>query len=268
MVLYVLIFRIVCVTWEDKRLMRLRTWKYCCCKSRDHSVLDSVVHSELIIVFTYVRPCGWDVSACVLQHMIRIQEFPLECWVKWGESSPVQGITLLIQREYFTRSTRIMHPASYGIRPANSTYCSIILLFSFSSGGNYRGSKSQNYGGQQEVESCCWETARSLQTRRITHLNRAAKNLATQGRAIAQAVCRRLPTAAVRVQARVKSCGICGEQSDTEVGFLRVLRYSLLILIPPTAPDSSSIIGGWYNKSVSGRCTKCTQFHPTSRNQN
>jgi hypothetical protein len=33
------------------------------------------------------------------------------------------------------------------------------------------------------------------------------------GRAIAQAVSRRLPTMAVRVRARVISCGICGGQS-------------------------------------------------------
>jgi hypothetical protein len=36
-----------------------------------------------------------------------------------------------------------------------------------------------------------------------------------QGRAIAQAVSRRLPTAAMRVRARVRLCRICGEQSGT-----------------------------------------------------
>jgi hypothetical protein len=90
--------------------------------------------------------------------------------------------------------------------------------------------------------------------------------LTTQGRAIAQAVSRRLPTAAVRVRAQVKSCGICGGQSDTGAGFLRVLRFPILILIPPTAPHSSSIIQGWYNRANSGRRTKWTQSHPTSRN--
>jgi hypothetical protein len=36
-----------------------------------------------------------------------------------------------------------------------------------------------------------------------------------QGRAIAQAVSRRLPTAAARVLSQVRSCGICGRQSGT-----------------------------------------------------
>jgi hypothetical protein len=39
-------------------------------------------------------------------------------------------------------------------------------------------------------------------------------------RAIAQAVSRRLPTAADRVRARVRSRGICGGQNGTGVGFL------------------------------------------------
>jgi hypothetical protein len=52
------------------------------------------------------------------------------------------------------------------------------------------------------------------------------------GRVIAQAVSRRLPTATTRVRAQVRSCGICGGQSGSGVGFLRVRRFPLLILIP------------------------------------
>jgi hypothetical protein len=63
------------------------------------------------------------------------------------------------------------------------------------------------------------------------------------GRAIAQAVSRRLPTAEARVRAKVRSCGICGGQSGTGAGFLRVLRFPLPVLIPPTAPHSSSSSG-------------------------
>jgi hypothetical protein len=87
------------------------------------------------------------------------------------------------------------------------------------------------------------------------------------GRAIAQAVSRRLPTAAVRIRAQVRSCGICGGQIGTGAGFLQALRSPLPILIPPTAlHSSSSIIRGWYNRPVSGRRTKWTQSHPTPRN--
>jgi hypothetical protein len=79
------------------------------------------------------------------------------------------------------------------------------------------------------------------------------------GRAIAQAVSRRLPTAAARVRVQVRSCGICDGQSDTGAGFFRVFRFPLPILIPPTAPlSSSSIIRGWYNRPISGRRTKWT----------
>jgi hypothetical protein len=88
-----------------------------------------------------------------------------------------------------------------------------------------------------------------------------------KGRAIAQVVSCRLPIAAAWVRAQVRSCGIYGGQSGSGAGFLRVLRFSLPILIPPTAPhSSSSIIRGWYNRPVSGRCTKWTQSHPTPRN--
>jgi hypothetical protein len=52
------------------------------------------------------------------------------------------------------------------------------------------------------------------------------------GRAIAQAVGRRLPTAAARVPAHVRSCRTCGAQNGTGSGFLRVLDFPLPILIP------------------------------------
>jgi hypothetical protein len=87
-----------------------------------------------------------------------------------------------------------------------------------------------------------------------------------KGRAIAQAVSGRLPTAAARVRSQVRSCGICGGQSGTEAGFLRVLRFPLPILIPPTTAHSSPIIRGWYNRPNIGRHTKWTQSHPTPRN--
>jgi hypothetical protein len=67
------------------------------------------------------------------------------------------------------------------------------------------------------------------------------------GRAKAQAVSRRLPTAAARIRARVKFCGICGGQSGTRAGFLHVLRF-------PSAKHSidcsTLIIRGWYTRPV------------------
>jgi hypothetical protein len=75
----------------------------------------------------------------------------------------------------------------------------------------------------------------------------------------AQEVSCRLPTVETRFRAQVRSCGICG------AGFLRVCRFPLPILIPPTAPHSSSLIRGWHNKPGSDRRTKCTQPHPTPR---
>jgi hypothetical protein len=58
------------------------------------------------------------------------------------------------------------------------------------------------------------------------------------GRAVVQAVSRWLSTAAARVRVRT-ACGVCGGQSGTGAGFLRVLRFPLRI-IPPVSPSSYS----------------------------
>jgi hypothetical protein len=83
------------------------------------------------------------------------------------------------------------------------------------------------------------------------HLEIKVKTMFDFGRAIPEAVSRWLPTAAARVRACVWSCGICGGQSGAGAGFLRVLRFSLPLFIPPIAPQSpSSIIWGRYNRPV------------------
>jgi hypothetical protein len=92
--------------------------------------------------------------------------------------------------------------------------------------------------------------------------NRLSYIMRLSGRAIAPAVSRRFPTAA----AQVRPPGICGGQSGIGADFLRVFRVPLPIIIPPTAPHSSTIIRGWYNRPISGRRTKWTQYHPTTRN--
>jgi hypothetical protein len=50
------------------------------------------------------------------------------------------------------------------------------------------------------------------------------------------------PQQAVPVKSQVRSCEICGGQKGTGVGFLRILRFPLPILIPPTAPHSLIIL--------------------------
>jgi hypothetical protein len=70
------------------------------------------------------------------------------------------------------------------------------------------------------------------------------------GRATPQAVSPCLPSAAARVRDRVWTCGICGGQSAAGAGFLRAFRFPLPILIPPTAPHSTSIVRVWYNRPV------------------
>jgi hypothetical protein len=72
-------------------------------------------------------------------------------------------------------------------------------------------------------------------------------------RAIAQAVGRRLPTAAARVRSHIRLCGIYGGQSVTEAVFLPVLRFSLPILIPINASHLLIILSlTQYSLKISG----------------
>jgi hypothetical protein len=58
-----------------------------------------------------------------------------------------------------------------------------------------------------------------------------------EGRAVAQAVSRWLPTVAARVRVRAAR-EVCGGQSGTGAGFMRVRRFPLPINIPPISPSS------------------------------
>jgi hypothetical protein len=71
----------------------------------------------------------------------------------------------------------------------------------------------------------------------------------TKGRAIAQAVSRWPPTAAVRGSRPGRHVEFCGGQSGAGAGFLRVLRFPLQSLFaPPITPQSPSCI-------IRGKCT-------------
>jgi hypothetical protein len=101
------------------------------------------------------------------------------------------------------------------------------------------------------------------------HLIRSSLNINVtlhQGHAIAQAVSCQFPTAAARVRAQARSCRICGGQSGTGVGFLRVLRSALPILIPSTAPHSSPIIGAGTRSQRVADVPSGLKSHPTPRN--
>jgi hypothetical protein len=74
------------------------------------------------------------------------------------------------------------------------------------------------------------------------------------GRAISQAVSRRLPTAAGRVQTRVGTWDFVMDKNGAGAGFLRELRFPLPIYIPSCSPQSSSLspeagtTRGWHNR--------------------
>jgi hypothetical protein len=85
------------------------------------------------------------------------------------------------------------------------------------------------------------------------------------GRAVAQAIIRRHPTATARVRAQVTSCGICA-QSGSRACFLPVLIHHSPIIAPTAAHPSSSIIMCWFCTPTNGRHTKWTQSHCAPRN--
>jgi hypothetical protein len=100
---------------------------------------------------------------------------------------------------------------------------------------------------------CCMY--RSVDDRLNAFAIRSVTLYATGDRAIAQAVRCQFPTAVAWVWSQVRSCGICSGQRGTGADFLKVL-------ILPNAPYTS-IIRGWYNRTISGWHTKWTQSHPT-----
>jgi hypothetical protein len=79
-------------------------------------------------------------------------------------------------------------------------------------------------------------------------------------RAVAKTVSRWLPTATARVRV-LAACGVCGGQSGTGAGFLRVLRFPLSI--KSTNFFIIIITRGWHNKPIGGRSAEWTQLDST-----
>jgi hypothetical protein len=73
-------------------------------------------------------------------------------------------------------------------------------------------------------------------------------------------VIRRLRTVAARVRDQVNSWVICVRQSGPGAGYLRVLKFPLPILIPQSAPQSCTMVWGWWNRPVS---QSVSQWHST-----
>jgi hypothetical protein len=57
-----------------------------------------------------------------------------------------------------------------------------------------------------------------------------------------QAVSLRVPISKAWVRLQVRPCGICGGKDDTGAGFLRVIWFSLAVIIPPNSPYSLNIV--------------------------
>jgi hypothetical protein len=92
-------------------------------------------------------------------------------------------------------------------------------------GGSLSRGKGISVCSALSVETVFWRSGVSFAAKwSVDQLPRAVIR-STVGHAIAQAVSRRLPTAAAPVRAQVRSCGICGGQNGTGVGFLRVLLF-------------------------------------------
>jgi hypothetical protein len=88
-----------------------------------------------------------------------------------------------------------------------------------------------------------------------------------EGRAIAEAISRRLPTAVARFRAWGVTSGICGGQIGVEAGFLLLLWFPLpKSFIPPTSLSSQSSGAGTIDQEWP-QCRVDPVWTPTPNNQ-
>jgi hypothetical protein len=92
-------------------------------------------------------------------------------------------------------------------------------------------------------------------------LNQKVLSECEEGRAVAQAISRRLLIAMARFRAQVRSYATYGGASGTEADLFRVFRFPLPLLPPNALNASSSIIRGWYNRPKSDRSANWNQSH-------
>jgi hypothetical protein len=113
---------------------------------------------------------------------------------------------------------------------------------------------------------CLFTVLLALTGLQLQLMSNQIQSYITTGRAVFQAVSRRLPIATAGVQAQVNSCGIYGGQSGIGAGFLEYLDFPCQFSFHRLLYTHHLLILGWYNWPVIGRRTQWTQSHPTPRN--
>jgi hypothetical protein len=158
---------------------------------------------------------------CVQSHYIIVALY-------FGQSTPYPNMfksDLYISRMNITSEIRKRKPC-YFCPIASASLCKQLLP-------SWRHFKYQSwYPGRRGGIVLCYEYS-TFKTR--------YKQIVNIGRDIAQAVSRRLPTTAARVQTRVGMWDFVIDKSSAGAGFLWKLRFPLPIYIPSCSPQLSSL---------------------------
>jgi hypothetical protein len=89
-----------------------------------------------------------------------------------------------------------------------------------------------NYMGRLSRILSCLKVLSKNRKAQTKYMHKKQALTIDRGRAIAQAVSRRLPTAAARVQTRLGTWDFVMDESGAGAGFLRELRFPLPIYTP------------------------------------